>query len=103
MITNIIRKLPVSAEFYLVILVCFWWGIYGSIVSLTTQSWNKSIYTGIGINLGTTDHEVIIRQVVPRTPAARAELSPGLVIRKVDGFTMQGTNLSDYMDRIRGT
>jgi len=34
-----LRNLSASAEFFLVILVCFWWGIAGSIRAVVNRSW----------------------------------------------------------------
>ena len=107
MITTIIRKLPASAEFCLVVFVCFWWAIYASIVSLANHSWSTTShaqqpFTGIGVELGVKDDKVIVMQVVPNTPASKAGLSYGLVIQKIDGTTTDGKPLNDCGDMVRG-
>src|ERR1019366_5204954 len=107
MITTIIRKLPAPAEFCLVLIVCFWWAIYASIVTIanrssSTPSQVQQPFTGIGIELDTKDDKVIIMQVVPDAPAAKAGLSSGLVIQKIDGVTTDGKPLKDCGDMVRG-
>lgn len=99
MIANVIRKLSVPAEFCLVILVCFWWGIYGSIRSIVSRPWNNGV---VGIFLGFSNHEVIIEDVVSNTPAAAAGLYPNLIIQKIDGVLVDKTNIWVDMNRIRG-
>jgi membrane protease YdiL (CAAX protease family) len=39
---SFIRNLSAPAEFFLVILVCFWWGIGGSIRAVVRRSWGVS-------------------------------------------------------------
>jgi membrane protease YdiL (CAAX protease family) len=107
MITTIIRKLPAPAEFCLVVLVCFWWAIYGSFVAIAKSSWStagqaQEHYTGIGVELGAKDNKVIILQVVPNTPASKAGLSDGLGVQKIDGTTTDGKLLKDCGDMVRG-
>jgi membrane protease YdiL (CAAX protease family) len=107
MITAIIRKLPPLAEFCLVILVCSWWAIYASVVAIAKHSWSatgrpQDVFTGIGVELGEKDHEIIIRQVVPNGPASKAGLSGGLVILKIDGTTTDGKSPKDCADMMRG-
>jgi membrane protease YdiL (CAAX protease family) len=36
---SFIRNLSAPAEFFLVVLVCFWWGILGSIRAVVSRSW----------------------------------------------------------------
>ena len=36
---SFIRNLSAPAEFFLVVLVCFWWGILGSIVAVVSRWW----------------------------------------------------------------
>ncbi len=107
MITAILRKLPAPAEFCLVVLVCSWWAIYASIVVIANQLWStphrtQDVFTGIGVELGEKDHKVIIRQVVPDSPAAKAGLSGGLVVQKIDETTTDGKSLKDCRDMVRG-
>jgi membrane protease YdiL (CAAX protease family) len=104
---SFIRKLSASAEFSLVLLVCFWWAIYGGIISISTHSWSdanqfQQPFAGIGVELGTKNNKVIIMQVVPNAPAARAGLSSGLVIQKIDGTATAGKSPEDCRDMMRG-
>ena len=39
---SFIRNLSAPAEFFLVVLVCFWWGIPGSIVAVLSRLWGVS-------------------------------------------------------------
>jgi membrane protease YdiL (CAAX protease family) len=107
MITAIIRKLPAPAEFCLVVLVCFWWAIYLSFVSLASHSQNTASqaqehYAGIGIELREKDNRVIIVQALPNSPAAKAGLGSGLVIQKIDGISTDGKSLQQCADLGRG-
>jgi membrane protease YdiL (CAAX protease family) len=107
MIATIIRKLPAPAEFCLVMFVCFWWAIYGSIAHIVNHSRSttnpaQQPYTGIGVALGTKDNKVIIIHVVPNAPAAKAGLSYGLVIQKIDGTTTDGKSLTDCAGMLGG-
>ncbi len=107
MITALLRKLPAPAEFCLVVVVCAWWAIYASIAAIANHSWSSTqgaqeAITGIGVELGEKDHKVIVRQIVPNTPAAKAGLSAGLVIQKIDGATTDGKSLKDCGDMVRG-
>jgi membrane protease YdiL (CAAX protease family) len=107
MIKKIIRKLPVPAEFCLVVLVCSWWAIYASIVAIanhsrSTTSQPPQHLTGIGIELGEKDHKVIIVRALPNTPASEAGLSHGLVIQKIDGTSTDGKSIQQCADLVRG-
>ena len=90
----------------MVVLICFWWGIWGSIYSIANRTWTYTDqppehFAGAGIILGEKGHRVIIVGTMPNTPAARAGLAGGLVIQKVDGTPTDG-NLENSFHRIRG-
>lgn len=105
MITAIIRKLPAPVEFCLVVLICSWWGIYANMMAIRSQSTSsqpQERYAGIGIELGEQDHKVIIVEALPNTPAAKAGLSRGLVIQKIDGTSTDGKSLKECADLGRG-
>jgi membrane protease YdiL (CAAX protease family) len=107
MFTAIIRKLPAPVEFCLVVLVCFWWALYGSFAEIArhlsnTPNPTQAHYTGIGIEMGAKDNKIIIVQVLPNTPAAAAELSSGAVIQKIDGTSTDGKSLQQCADLGRG-
>lgn len=98
MITTIVRKLPSPVEFCLVVIVCSWWAIYANIMAIrswSTPSQAQERHAGIGIELGEKDNKVIIVQALPNTPAAKAGLSRGLVIQKIDGTSTDGKSLKD--------
>ncbi len=107
MITTIIRKLPVPLEFCLVLLICFWWAIYANILHIASYSRStpkpaQQPYSGIGAVLGEKDNNIIIIHIMPNTPAAKAGLSYGLVIRKIDGIATTGRNVEDCIAMIHG-
>ena len=107
MITAIIRKLPAPVEFCLVILVCFWWAIYASIVAIanhaeTAARQPPAHFAGVGIELGIKDNKVVVVQALPDTPAAKAGLANGLVIQKIDGTSTDGKSLQQCADLVRG-
>ena len=58
--------------------------------------------TGVGLALGVEDHAITIRKVLPHTPASKAGLVPGLVVRKIDGTTTDGKLLKECVDMLRG-
>jgi uncharacterized protein len=107
MITAIIRKMPQPAEFCLVVLACFWWGLYGSFVDIAkflsnTPNPPQAHYTGIGVELGQKNNKIIIVQVLPDTPAAEAGLSSGTVVRKIDGTPTDGKPPQQCVELARG-
>jgi membrane protease YdiL (CAAX protease family) len=107
MLAAIIRKLPAPAEFCLVVFVCSWWMIYASVTAIANRSWTMTSpapahFTGVGVELGEKDHKVIIAQALPNTPAAKAGLSHGLVIQKIDDKPTDGKSLEDCGNLVRG-
>ena len=58
--------------------------------------------TGVGIALGVRNNTVRIVKVLPNTPAARAGLTEGLVVQKIDGTVTENGNLKDCVEMIRG-
>lgn len=58
--------------------------------------------TGVGIALGIEHDTLKIMKVLPSTPASRAGLSPGLVVRKIDGTPTGSKLLKDCVDMLRG-
>jgi C-terminal processing protease CtpA/Prc len=57
---------------------------------------------GIGMQLKIADGQVVIEAVLPDKPAARAGLTAGLVVRKIDGTATTGTDLGRWVEMIRG-
>ena len=59
-------------------------------------------FAGIGVSLGYTNGKVTIEQVLPNTPAAKAGISIGDIIEKVNGSSRNITNISDVVNLVRG-
>ena len=58
---------------------------------------------GVGIAVRTNpQHAVVVQQVLPNTPAAEARITAGLLIRKVDGISLDGKPLVECVQLIRG-
>jgi carboxyl-terminal processing protease len=57
---------------------------------------------GIGMQLAIEEGQVVIKAVLPDKPAARSGLTPGLVVRKIDGTATSGSDLGKWIDMIRG-
>ncbi|MGD0253399.1 MAG: PDZ domain-containing protein [Verrucomicrobiota bacterium] len=57
---------------------------------------------GILIRLDPQTHELVVQQVVPGSPAARAGITNGLIVSKVDSNPMQGRPLAQCVNLIRG-
>jgi predicted metalloprotease with PDZ domain len=58
--------------------------------------------TGVGVALGAEGRTIKIMQVLPHTPASKAGLVPGLVVRDIDGTTTDGKLLKECVDMLRG-
>lgn len=48
----------------------------------------EEVEAGLGVGIRIIDDEVVIRRVFPNSPAARAGLRPGFIIKAVDGQTV---------------
>ena len=59
-------------------------------------------HAGIGVALAVRDHAVKIMTVLPNTPAAKAGLSVGLIVPKIDGTPTDDTHLKDWVEKLRG-
>lgn len=57
---------------------------------------------GVGLVLGVNNHEVIIQEVFPNTPASRAGLSPGLIVQEIDDTATDDKRLWKWVGMIRG-
>lgn len=60
---------------------------------------------GVGVALG-ADKEtsaIKIMQVIPGSPAAKAGLTAGLILEKIDGVSLKGKNLNECVTLMRGT
>ncbi|MBW7857607.1 MAG: S41 family peptidase [Leptonema sp. (in: Bacteria)] len=77
---------------------------------IDTTSWDKmrkesedSSFEGIGALLrGGGSSDVIVETPLPGSPALKAGLHAGDIIRKVDGKSIESLSLSDVVKRIRG-
>ena len=58
--------------------------------------------TGVGIALGVENRSFKIMKVLPNTPASKAGLSPGIIVRKIDGTITDGKLLKQCVDMLRG-
>jgi len=58
--------------------------------------------TGVGLALGVEADSIKIMKVLPHTPASKAGLVPGLVVRQIDGTTTDGKLLKECVDMLRG-
>ena len=57
---------------------------------------------GIAIRMDLKTHEVVIQQVVPDSPAAKAGITNGLIVSGVDNNSLQGRPLRECVNLIRG-
>jgi len=57
---------------------------------------------GVGIAFAFVDDGVVVRRVVPGTPAARAGLHPGDVIVQVDGTPTTDLSSRDFQEAMTG-
>ena len=66
------------------------------------QQENRGDFEGIGAVLDTKDGRVFIKNPTEDSPAERARLQPGDIILKVDGKLIQGLEIIEVRNRIRG-
>jgi len=57
---------------------------------------------GILVRMDPQAHEVIVQQIVPGSPAAKAGITNGLILSKVDNNSLQGRPLAECVNLIRG-
>lgn len=67
--------------------------------AVTTRENN---YVGIGVTIEDDEKGLLITQVTPESPAAKAGLLPGEIICGVDGIPITPANRDESVDRIRG-
>jgi C-terminal processing protease CtpA/Prc len=58
--------------------------------------------TGIGVLIRVVDHSLVIDDVRPNTPAARAGLARGLIIQRIGDTTTDGKPLKECAGMMRG-
>lgn len=73
-----------------------------SALMLGCASPGKPPITGVGVALGVEGQTLKIMKVLPNSPAAKAGLSPGLVVQKIDGTNTAGKRLEDSVAMLRG-
>ncbi len=59
-------------------------------------------FAGVGVVAGLHNGAIEIMQVLPNSPAAKAGLSPGLRLVKIDGVPTEGKPLKECVDMVRG-
>jgi CubicO group peptidase (beta-lactamase class C family) len=73
---------------------------------LTLQSAKEFVHELVGIgaalDLNAQTHVLSITKVFAKSPADQAGLSTGLVIQKINGATLEGKNMSDCLQLLRG-
>lgn len=57
---------------------------------------------GIGAWFVIKNHTLVIANVLPNTPASKAGLIPGLLVKKIDGVVTAGKSVEDCAKMIRG-
>lgn len=66
------------------------------------EAGTKGSIVGVGVAIEMVADVVVIREVIPGSPAAKAELQGGDRILGVDGTRLRGMTLMEVVDRIRG-
>lgn len=61
-------------------------------------------FVGVGLQLraGSEGQAVVVDHIVPNSPAADAGITNGVIITKVDDVSLEGKNLVDCVNLIRG-
>jgi carboxyl-terminal processing protease len=62
----------------------------------------SSTYVGIGVQLEDKNGEVVVTAPVDNSPAEEAGIKPGDVLIAVDGESVQGEDVKDIADKVRG-
>jgi uncharacterized membrane protein SpoIIM required for sporulation len=62
----------------------------------------KAHFAGIGVHLVIKERTLTISDVLPDGPAAKAGLSSGLLIQRIDGFATTGRSLKQCRDMLHG-
>ncbi|MGH1341837.1 MAG: S41 family peptidase [Nannocystales bacterium] len=66
------------------------------------EAGTKGSIVGVGVAIEMVADVVVVREVIPGSPAAKAELQGGDRILGVDGTRLRGMTLMEVVDRIRG-
>lgn len=62
----------------------------------------SSTYVGVGIKLNDKDGEVVVTSPIDDSPAEEAGIESGDVLVAVDGESVQGENIKEIGDKVRG-
>ncbi len=62
----------------------------------------SSTYVGVGIKLDNKDGEVVVTSPIDGSPAEEAGIESGDVLVTVDGRSVQGENIKEIGDKVRG-
>ncbi len=66
------------------------------------EAGTKGSIVGVGVAIEVVADVVVIREVIPGSPASKADLQAGDRILGVDGTRLRGMSLMQVVDRIRG-
>ncbi len=72
-------------------------------LSLALAEPQQDPVVGVGLSLTEVPEGVKIVQVLPKSPADRAGLVPGIIVNKVDGTVVRKEHLVKVVEKIRGT
>ncbi|WP_258358805.1 S41 family peptidase [Moorella sulfitireducens] len=67
-----------------------------------TSSLNEE-YTGVGVVFQEVEGQIVLKEIVPGSPAARAGVKPGSVLVAVDGRPVTGLSLEEIGRLLEGT
>ena len=62
----------------------------------------EGAYGGLGIQITVRDHQLTIITPIEDTPAFRAGIMAGDIIRRIDGVTTKGMTIQQAVDKLRG-
>ncbi len=65
-------------------------------------AWAEGHFGGVGLVLAVHKDALTVIHVIPDSPTAKAGLSSGLLLRKIDGTPTQGKLLKDCIEMVRG-
>ena len=69
---------------------------------LALAAYAQDHFAGVGLMLAVHKDALTVIHVIPDSPASRAGLSEGLLVRKIDGAATEGKPLKDCVEMIRG-
>jgi uncharacterized membrane protein SpoIIM required for sporulation len=84
------------------VLFCVAASIEAFATPLFLDAYAKKHFAGIGVEFATREHQLAIDRVTPGSPASKAGLSPGLLIRRINGSATAGKSPEQCDDLTRG-